>query len=75
MGEHRSDPITVRIPGVGGATFTRVRGVSGVEHVEIHLSLRLHPAEPVARRQLGLALAGLRSLLHHHGLALGRKSR
>jgi hypothetical protein len=63
LGEHRSDPIVVHIPGLARAVLTRVRSVDGDEHAEIRVRLALHPAEPVARRQLSGLLSGLRHLL------------
>ncbi|MEV4134409.1 hypothetical protein AB0J72_19840 [Dactylosporangium sp. NPDC049742] len=56
LGEHRADPLTVDVPGLGRALLTRVRGRDGREHAEVTLTVALADAEPVARAQLlGLA--------------------
>ncbi|GAA2599069.1 hypothetical protein GCM10010399_32250 [Dactylosporangium fulvum] len=56
LGEHRADPLTVDVPGLGRAVLTRVRAADGREHAEVTLTVALAAAEPVARHQLlGLA--------------------
>jgi hypothetical protein len=63
LGEHRGDPITVSVLGVGGAVLTRVRAADGTEHAEVWLRVELPGDERGARRQLYALLAGLRVLL------------
>ncbi|MFF5229989.1 hypothetical protein [Dactylosporangium sp. NPDC000521] len=56
LGEHRADPLTIDVPGLGRALLTRVRAADGREHAEVTLTVALASAEPVARWQLlGLA--------------------
>ncbi|MGC9670852.1 hypothetical protein ACNTMW_30425 [Planosporangium sp. 12N6] len=63
LGEHRSDPITVTIPGAGTAVLTRVRAVDGGEHADIRLSVALPTDEPAARLRLAALLTHLRTLV------------
>ncbi|MEV0561956.1 hypothetical protein [Dactylosporangium sp. NPDC050588] len=56
LGEHRADPLTIDVPGLGRALLTRVRAADGREHAEVTLTVALAAVEPVARWQLlGLA--------------------
>ncbi|GAA0720703.1 hypothetical protein Drose_06970 [Dactylosporangium roseum] len=56
LGEHRADPLTIDVPGLGRALLTRVRGRDGREHAEVTLTVALAADEPRARGQLlGLA--------------------
>lgn len=64
LGEHRAEPLTVRVPGVGRAVITRVRTAGGREHAEVRLRLELADHEPRARWQLAQLLASLGPLLH-----------
>jgi hypothetical protein len=68
--EHRGEPIVVDIPGLARGVLTRVRAATGEEHAEIRIRLALHPAEPVARRQLRTLLAGLRDVLGRAAVTL-----
>jgi hypothetical protein len=51
LGEHRSTPITVAVPGTGRAVLTRVRAVDGTEHAEICMRVAMPGHEPHAARQ------------------------
>jgi hypothetical protein len=63
LGEHRSDPIVVDLPGRGRAVLVRVRAANGREHAEIRVRVALAAVEPAARRQLGALLADVRDAL------------
>lgn len=63
LGEHRSDPLVVTLPGVGRAVLTRVCATTGAEHAEVRVRLILHPDESTARRQLTGLLHGMRQAL------------
>jgi hypothetical protein len=52
----------VDLPGLARGVVTRVSDRHG-QYAEIRIRLALQPAEPVARRQLGTLLIGLRSVL------------
>ncbi|BFU47874.1 hypothetical protein [Krasilnikovia sp. MM14-A1004] len=61
--EHRSDDITVTLPGLGRAVLHRVRDQRGREYGEIRARIRLGRDEYTARVQLRTALTDLRALL------------
>ena len=63
LGEHRSQPITIRIPEAGSAVLTRVRSTSGHDYAELRVNVRLDPDEPTARTQLGHAIDTMHHLL------------
>ena len=63
LGEHRSDPHTITIPGAGTAVLTRVRSADGTEHAEIRLRATLPTDEPAARLRLAALLTHLRALI------------
>jgi hypothetical protein len=63
LGEHRSDPITLTIPGAGTGLLVRVRTANGVEHAEIRLRVTLPADEPAARQRLTALLTHLRTLI------------
>jgi hypothetical protein len=59
LGEHRSHPHTIGLPGAGRIVITRVRTASGREHAEVRLTLSLAGEESQARGQLALLARGL----------------
>ncbi|GII20844.1 hypothetical protein [Planosporangium mesophilum] len=63
LGEHRSDPISITIPGAGTAVLTRVRAADGTDHADIRLSAALPADEPAARLRLAALLTHLRTLI------------
>ena len=63
LGEHRSDPLTVTVPGAGSAVLTRVRAAGGTEYAEIRLLATLPGDEPAARLRLAALLTHVRNLL------------
>jgi hypothetical protein len=63
LGEHRSDPIGVQIPGSGHARLTRVQGADGREHAEIRMQVALPASEPHARYRLAALLTHLETLI------------
>jgi dihydroorotase-like cyclic amidohydrolase len=60
LGEHRAEPITRTLPGMGTFTLTRVQAVNGREHAEIRISIPLAAGTTAARAHL----AHLLRLLH-----------
>jgi hypothetical protein len=69
LGEHRSAPILVDLPGHGRAVLTRVRADTGREHAEIRVRVALAATEPAARRQLASLLTDLRQAVTRAALA------
>ncbi|MFY1689239.1 hypothetical protein [Plantactinospora sp. WMMB782] len=69
LGEHRSAPILVDLPGHGRAVLTRVRTDTGREHAEIRVRVALGASEPAARRQLASLLADLRQVVTRAAVA------
>ncbi|GAA2327602.1 hypothetical protein [Dactylosporangium salmoneum] len=65
LGEHRSDPHVVDVPGAGRIVVVRVLGRDGSEHAEVRGTVRLPSPEVVARKRL-------LKLLHDVVTALGR---
>jgi hypothetical protein len=65
LGEHRSDPYVVKVPGVGRIVVVRVLAEDGSEHAEVRGSVRLPQREALARRRL-------LQLLHDAVTVLGR---
>jgi hypothetical protein len=63
LGEHRSDPITVTIPGAGTAVLTRVQTADGADHADIRLSAALPADDHAARLRLAALLTHLRTLI------------
>lgn len=63
LNEHRSEEITVDVPGYGKAVVNRVRASNGRDHAELRARLLLYPIEAVARQQLLTVLTDLRSLV------------
>ena len=63
LGEHRSDPHVVDVPGVGRMIVVRVLAVDGTEHAEVRGSVRLPEHEAGARRRLLRLLADLAAVL------------
>lgn len=63
LGEHRSRPHMVDVPGAGRAVLTRVRAESGREWAEIRVTVPLSGFEPRARWQLARLLSGLGRLV------------
>lgn len=66
LGEHRAHPITLTVPGAGGAVLTRVRSAAGTQHAEIRLSIALPAGEPAARLRLAALLTHLSALIGPH---------
>lgn len=62
LGEHRSEPHVVVVPGIGRVVITRVHA-AGRQHAEVLLRLELHDVEGRARWQLGVLLAGMGRVL------------
>ena len=69
LGEHRSDPIVVSLPGAGRLILIRVRGNGEREHVEIRASVIFDRNELTAKRQLSDILWAARGLLASSGRA------
>jgi len=63
LGEHRSDPVVLRVPGSGRAVLTRVLGGDGVEYAEVRLRVVLPGQEPQARLRLIALLRDLQTLV------------
>ncbi len=49
IGEHRSAPVVIGVPGVGRLVLTRVRGADGRQHADIRVSVGLPGEEGAAR--------------------------
>lgn len=62
LGEHRSEPHVVVVPGVGRAVITRVAGRR--QHAEVLVRLELADVEGRARWQLVTLLRGIGVVLH-----------
>jgi hypothetical protein len=56
LGEHRSHPHIVEVPGAGRVVLTRVRGMDGREHAEVRATVALSGHEMWARWQLAQLL-------------------
>jgi hypothetical protein len=56
LGEHRSAPHVVEVPGAGRVVLTRVRGMDGREHAEVRATVALSGHEMWARWQLAQLL-------------------
>jgi hypothetical protein len=63
LGEHRADPIPIRVPGAGTAVLTRVREATGTEYAEIRMRITLPGTAPRARARLAALLTHLRTLI------------
>jgi hypothetical protein len=63
LGEHRAQPVTLTVPGMGRVVLTRVRAANGREHAEIRTTIALADGEPAARAHLAHILANLEALL------------
>jgi hypothetical protein len=63
LGEHRAEPIALRIPGAGSAVLTRVRTADGTEHADIRLTITLPDNQPHARARLAALLTHLQTLI------------
>jgi hypothetical protein len=72
LGEHRAHPITITVPGAGGATLTRVSTPDGRQHAEIRLSITLPASEAAARLRLAALLTHLHTLIGPHRSSTGR---
>jgi hypothetical protein len=59
LGEHRSHPHVVEVPGAGRVVLTRVQSRDGREHAEIRATVRLSADEPRARWQLARLMTEL----------------
>jgi hypothetical protein len=64
LGEHRSAPHVVEVPGAGRVVLTRVQGRDGRGHAEIRATVPLAADEPRARAQLARLMTELARLLH-----------
>jgi len=67
LGEHRADPITTTVPGLGTFTLTRVQAANGREFAEVRLSIPLAAGATAARAHLAHLLTLLHTLLRHAG--------
>ncbi len=65
LGEHRSDPHVIDVPGAGRIVVVRIMAADGSEHAEVRGSVRLPASEAYARRRL-------LQLLHDAVTVLGR---
>ena len=70
FGEHRGEPIAIRVrgradtvPDRGRAVLSRVQGKDSKQHAEITITIALSPADPVARWQLLTLLLELNTLI------------
>ncbi|MEU5935895.1 hypothetical protein [Micromonospora sp. NPDC047187] len=52
MGEHRGQPMTLRVPGHGVVVLTRVLAADGSQHAEIHTRISLAAGDTNARAHL-----------------------
>lgn len=73
LGEHRSAPVGVDLPGLGRGVLIRVADHTGRQHAELRLTITLTPHEQTARDQLATLLTGLTNLLTRAALA-GRRT-
>ena len=62
LGEHRSTPHTVHLPGAGTAVLTRVLNANRQQYAEVRLRLVLDHNDATARQQLAAILTNLRAL-------------
>ncbi|WP_426505419.1 hypothetical protein ACPPVO_47200 [Dactylosporangium sp. McL0621] len=62
LGEHRADPLTIAVPGLGRATLTRVQ-VDGREHAEVRLTVALADDDLTARVQLAGVVRDLQTVI------------
>ncbi|GGQ78508.1 hypothetical protein [Couchioplanes azureus] len=73
LGEHRSAPITAKLPGAGTVVITRVQTARGRQYADVHLSVALPDADTAARYQLSALLHHLTRLMsainRHHARA------
>ena len=63
LGEHRAQPVSLRVPGRGVIVLTRVLSADGGQHVEIRTRLRLAEGEKHARAHLARILVELEAHL------------
>ncbi|MFF5178277.1 hypothetical protein ACFY2Q_09670 [Micromonospora sp. NPDC000316] len=52
LGEHRAQPVTLRVPGRGVVVLTRVLAADGSQHAEIRTRISLAPGDTNARSHL-----------------------
>ncbi|WP_446213996.1 hypothetical protein [Micromonospora sp. IBSANI012] len=52
LGEHRAQPVTIRVPGRGVVVLTRVLPADGSQHAEIRTRISLAPGDAGARTHL-----------------------
>ncbi|MCX5121245.1 hypothetical protein OG992_29110 [Micromonospora sp. NBC_00362] len=52
MGEHRAQPVTLRVPGRGVVVLTRVLAADGSQHAEIRTRISLAAGDTNARAHL-----------------------
>ncbi|MFI5491859.1 hypothetical protein [Actinoplanes sp. NPDC051859] len=69
LGEHRSAPITAKLPGAGTVVITRVQTAHGRQYADVHLCVALPTAEAAARHRLVTLLNHLTRLLRAIGPA------
>ncbi|MEU7872814.1 hypothetical protein [Dactylosporangium sp. NPDC049140] len=62
LGEHRAEPFTIAVPGLGSATLTRVE-VDGREHAEVRLTVALADDDLTARVQLAGIVGDLKTVI------------
>jgi hypothetical protein len=63
LGEHRAQPVSLRVDGRGAVVLTRVRVADGREHVEIRTRIALAPGDGPARAHLARILSELETHL------------
>jgi len=63
LGEHRAQPVSLRVPGRGVIVLTRVLSADGRQHVEIRTRLSLADGERPARAHLARILVELEAHL------------
>lgn len=75
LGEHRADPLTTTMPGLGTFTLTRVQTANGRQHAEIRISIPLAAGDRPARAHLAHLLHLLHLLLRHAAAPRQRRLR
>ena len=63
LGEHRSYPISMVVPGSGSLVLTRVRSANGSQHAELRFSINLPGDDAQARLRLAALLTHIRTLI------------
>lgn len=63
LGEHRTRPVTVKVPGAGSLVLTRVQSANGTGHAEVRLNVALATSERDARLQVTALMTHLTRLI------------